>query len=76
MDPPAKGLCDLTTGSMTWTEADGALSIRVVARVPRAGAEGESLGSTALFFPQFIMSCKHVYKNVAIAQVTVFASVR
>lgn len=60
-----KGFCDLTIGDMAWIEADGALTIRVMAHVPPAGTEGEypgsSLGSTALFFPQFIMSCKHMY---------------
>lgn len=45
-----------------------------------AGAEEESLGgnlgSTALFFPQFIMSFKlYIYKNVATAQVIISTSV-
>lgn len=66
--PLAKGFCDLTIGNMAWIEADDALTSRVMARVPRAGAEEESLGSglgsTALFFPQFIMSCKHTYTRM------------
>lgn len=50
---------------MALIEADGALTIRVIAYVPYTGAEWESLGSglgsMALFFPQFIMSHKHTY---------------
>lgn len=66
--PLAKGFCDLTIGNVAWIEADGARMIGVMAYVPRAGAEGGSLGSglgsTALFFPQFIMSCKHIYTRM------------
>ena len=62
--PLAKGFCDLIIGNTARIEADGALMIRVMAHVPHAGAEGESLGSTALFFPQFIMACKQMYTRL------------
>lgn len=65
---PSKRLLWFITGNMAWVEADGVLTIRAMAHVPHAGAEGESpgsfLGSTALFFPWFIISCKYMFTRM------------
>lgn len=65
---PGKRLLWFITGNMARVEADGVLTIRAMAHVPHAGAKGESpgsrLGSTALFFPWFIISCKYTFTRM------------
>lgn len=62
--PLAKGFCDLTIGNMAWIKADSALTKCWLMCQGEWEPLGSGSGSSALFFPQFVVSCKHMHTRM------------